>query len=159
MLLSHGGQPVAAIVPLPKTLDMMSLHTERINATYQGHAPFQHIDLEGIQHVVDERPEVLLELLRLALSSSREQIKSVNCCGVAGDAPAQRLAIHNLLNTFNFLRAKKAALTARRAERYVAASYAPLGPIMLTELNAVYDDVEAELSALLIRQSVLATAV
>jgi hypothetical protein len=138
---------------------MMSVQTERSTATYQGHAAFQHIDLEGIQHFVDERPEVLLELLRLALSTSRDQIRAVNRCGATGDAPAQRLAIHNLLNTFNFLHAKKAMITARRAERHVAASYAQLGPILLAELNAVYDDVEAELSAFLIRQSVITTAV
>jgi hypothetical protein len=137
---------------------MMSLHTEQINATYQGHAAFQHIDLEGIQHFTDERPEVLVELLQLALSTSRDQMRAVNRCGATGDDPGQRLAIHNLLNTFNFLHAEKAMVTARRAERYVAASSAPLGATMLAELNAVYHEVTAELSAFLIRQSVITTS-
>jgi hypothetical protein len=137
---------------------MINTLNERRNTAYQGHALFQHIDLERIQHFVDERPEALLALLQLALSTSRDQISAVNRCGNIDDAREQRLAIHNLLNTFNFLHAKKALITARRAERHVAASYAPLGPILLAELNAVYGDVEAELSAFLSRQGVINSA-
>lgn len=128
---------------------MMNLHTERSSLTPRSHAAFQYIDLDEIEHFIGERPEVLAELLQLALSTGRDQISFVNRCGATGDAPAQRLAIHNLLNTFHFLRAKKAITTARRAERYVAASYTPLGPMMLNELNAVCDAIEAELSAFL----------
>jgi len=138
---------------------MLNLHTERNSLVPRSHAAFQHIDLDEVQHFVDERPDVLLELLRLALSTCRDQISFVNRYGATGYAPAQLLAIHNLLNTFNFLRARKAITTARRAERYVAASYTPLGPLMLTELNAVYDAVEAELSAFLSHPGIITPAV
>ncbi|MFM7459979.1 MAG: hypothetical protein ACKO15_03955 [Burkholderiales bacterium] len=150
---------VAASVPPPEALDMMNLHTERSSLTPRNHAAFRHIDLDEVQHFIGERPEVLVELLQLALSTSRDQISVVNRYGATGDAPAQRLAIHNLLNTFNFLRAKQAVATARRAECYVAASYAPLGPVMLTELNAVYDAIEAELSAFVSHPGTITPAV
>jgi len=111
---------------------------------------FEHIDLEGIRHFVDESPEVLAGLIKLALTSGRDQIAAVNRTYTEATAPQQRLAIHNLLNTFNFLHAKSAMVTARRAERHVAASFQPLGRLLLAELNDAFRAVESDLETLLL---------
>jgi hypothetical protein len=157
MLLSHNDRPVGAIALPLKAFETMNPHTTNVAnltspaALRHPHFVLEHIDLAGIRHFVNETPEVVVGLIKLALTSGRDQIAAVNRHG-RGDsnASSQHLAIHNLLNTFNFLHAHNAVVTARRAERHVIALSRPLSGLLLEELNDAFRAVESDLETLLL---------